>query len=705
MFGNFSLRFKLLSLGIAFSLIPLLIITALSFHQSKQLLGDAEQGIAKLAYDDLDHMVNNIYAMVEAQQDVLEQSVYHSLNVARKILTTAGGLRLSETDKIPWKAINQASKQEVGVELPKMMLGEVWIGQNKDSAVPTPIVDEVKELVGGTCTIFQRVNENGDMLRVATNVIGSDKSRAIGTFIPAQNPDGSRNAVVSSLTNGQKFLGRAYVVDAWYITAYEPIIDANKKIIGALYFGIKQESAKSLRKAIMDLKIGKTGYVYVVDSKGAYVISKDGKRDGENIWEAKDSSGNPFIQEIVKKALASKAGEIFEHVYPWKNSGEEIAKNKVVKLMYFKPWDWIIGVGTYAEEFFETRDKIAASGWQNLLTSLIITAITAILAAGLWFFIANSLSKKLAMITSRMQGGAKEVSAAAQQVSSSSQALAEGTSEQAASIEETSASLEEMASMTHQNANNAEQANQLMGETNAVVSKASEKMQELNVSMVNISQASSDTQKIVKTIDEIAFQTNLLALNAAVEAARAGEAGAGFAVVADEVRNLAMRAASAAKETSNLIEGTAKQVQKGSSAVSTTSEAFRQVAESSMKIRDLFAEITAASKEQSQGTDQISKAVSEMEKVVQQNAASAEESASASEEMNAQAEEMKHMADELAAIIQGGRTSEASKTSNRGTASGRSPLKQPGKLIASKDSRARKPEEVVPLDPADLRGF
>src|SRR5512140_2025943 len=184
--------------------------------------------------------------------------------------------------------------------------------------------------------------------------------------------------------------------------------------------------------------------------------------------------------------------------------------------------------------------------------------------------------------------------------------------------------------MTKQNADNAGEANNLMIDAKDVVATANQSMGRLTESMGEITKASEETSKIIKTIDEIAFQTNLLALNAAVEAARAGEAGAGFAVVADEVRNLAMRAADAAKNTANLIEGTVKKVKDGSEVVERTNAEFSQVETSAGKMGELIGEITAASGEQAQGIEQISKAVSEMDKVVQVNAANAEESASAS---------------------------------------------------------------------------
>ena len=214
--------------------------------------------------------------------------------------------------------------------------------------------------------------------------------------------------------------------------------------------------------------------------------------------------------------------------------------------------------------------------------------------------------------------------------------------------------------MTRQNADNATQADTLMKKANQTVGKANTSMGELTVSMEGISKASEETQKIIKTIDEIAFQTNLLALNAAVEAARAGETGAGFAVVADEVRNLAMRAADAAKNTSGLIEDTVTKIKDGLDLVTTTNEAFTEVATGASKVWELVGQIAAASNEQASGIEQVNKAVAEMDKVIQQTAANAEESASASEEMNAQAEQMKGVVGELTALV-GGRGSKVGR--------------------------------------------
>ncbi|WP_321414358.1 methyl-accepting chemotaxis protein [uncultured Desulfobacter sp.] len=344
--------------------------------------------------------------------------------------------------------------------------------------------------------------------------------------------------------------------------------------------------------------------------------------------------------------------------------------------------------------------KAATATKRNVAIIAVIAIITGVFLA---FVIDRGIINVLTRISTGLGEGAEQVAAAATEVSSSSQSMAEGSSQQAASIEETSSSMEEMASMTKKNAENATHADALMKASNGVVADANQSMTQLTQSMEDISKASEETSKIIKTIDEIAFQTNLLALNAAVEAARAGEAGAGFAVVADEVRNLAMRAADAAKDTAELIEGTVKKVNDGAKIAVTTNEAFSQVAESSQKVAQLVSEISEASKEQSEGISQVNTAIAEMDSVVQQNAANSEESASAAEEMSAQAEQLMDFVDDLVAMVTGKRNS------NRGLGGHQAVKKISAKPHSRSSNNKRlgqnqqqaRPNQVIPFDGDD----
>lgn len=302
----------------------------------------------------------------------------------------------------------------------------------------------------------------------------------------------------------------------------------------------------------------------------------------------------------------------------------------------------------------EAERPIHRQGEETLFLLLAAMAITSCALFGVvWLMMGRLLFVPLKRAIRGLQESVIRTTEQAGQLSDSSGQLAEGASEQAAALEQTTSSLEEMASMTNQNAGNATQANSLMRDAAQVVERAKESMAQLTTSMSDISSASEETQKIVKTIDEISFQTNLLALNAAVEAARAGEAGAGFAVVADEVRSLALRAAEAAKNTASLIEGTVKKVKGGSDLVVKTDHEFRQVATAVIKAGELVGDISAASQEQAQGIGLLNRAVADMDKVTRQNAANAEESASASEEMSAQAEQMKEYVEGLTTLVGG----------------------------------------------------
>ena len=233
------------------------------------------------------------------------------------------------------------------------------------------------------------------------------------------------------------------------------------------------------------------------------------------------------------------------------------------------------------------------------------------------------------------------VGRSAQELNAASQNMAATSEEQSASVEQVTSNLEETDSQVKANTDNAKAANQLVIGTSEAASQGRQKMEEMVEAMNAINQSAQNISRIIKVIDEIAFQTNLLALNAAVEAARAGQHGRGFAVVAQEVRNLAGRSAKAARETAELIENSSRRVNDGVAIVAETREALNQIVNNVVKVKDLVAEITMASMEQSRGVSQINVAMSQVAKAAQQSSQQATELAASSHELSEAAHRMR----------------------------------------------------------------
>ncbi len=627
MLRNLKLRPKMLLVGVLLTCAPLLVGGLFVFWQNQKMTEVSAEESIKLATVDLDHIAKGVYRMCETQNELLKKSLQNYLNVARDRLKARGNASVSD-ETVTWNAVNQYSKNISVMKLPKMLVGNMWLGKVRDMNLSVPVVDHIREIAPGvTCTIFQRMNDAGDMIRVATNVPKKDGSRAIGTFIPAVNPDGRANPVISSVMKGDTYLGRAYVVNGWYLTAYEPIYDAQTNLIGVLYVGVPQESVKELRQAIMDIQVGTTGYVYVLDSEGHYVISKDGKRDGELIIDAKDSEGRPFIRSIISTARALKPGQIGQERYPWQNPGDPVARYKTARLMYFAPWDWIIGAGSYDDEFLAGTRRIEDVGHRSNIILGGVFVLATLAAVLIWMFVSRGISRPIVRIADSINEiarnrdltidvpvqGNDEVAVMATEFNNMMVLLrdsfqmvsgaATDTDGYARNVAERATSNRERAARQQEQMEAVQETVRDMGTTAGEVAEASSAqreaadlsskvLDELTQDMAAINEASRTQVEDAGVASERVTEMGETGAKVVATAQEQGERVEAVTEAVDRMAASVEELTTAASRAMSFASGAMEAVEEGSDSVKATVEGMRAIAESSDQISEIITVIT-----------------------------------------------------------------------------------------------------------------
>jgi hypothetical protein len=241
----------------------------------------------------------------------------------------------------------------------------------------------------------------------------------------------------------------------------------------------------------------------------------------------------------------------------------------------------------------------------------------------------------------------------AEQSAHASASIAEGSTQSAAALQQAHASAEQIAATTRENVETAARAKTLGAEAREAADQGTLDMAEMTRAMGEIEQGGGEIASIIKTIDEIAFQTNILALNAAVEAARAGEAGQGFAVVAEEVRNLAQRAASAARETSERIETSLQRTRLGTSINRKVAKSLGEIAAKTRQFDELVNAVAEASREQNNGIHQLTTGLRQMDTVTQNNASHSSEGAETAATLERQARQLGEAVAALEVLLNG----------------------------------------------------
>lgn len=447
------------------------------------------------------------------------------------------------------------------------------------------------------------------------------------------------------------------------------VVDVGYGIIDHYYKDYKQgiykedEAKRFAIEALRTIRYGGQEYFWVNDYHPNMIMHPKTELEGTDLSNYADPDGKKLFAEMVKVVNQNNEGFVY---YKWEKPGKTDPQPKVSFVKGFKEWNWIIGSGVYIDDIKTVQNRInfsmiffllVSSGIIVLIAIFISRRVTKGINKGLEIArvisngdlttnidqellaqedevgkIANALQnmvERLREIIGNVISGSDAIAEASLQISSGSQQLSEGASEQASNTEEVSSSMEQMSANIQQNTDNAQQAEKISQNVSQGIQKVGSAAKESLDSIRNIAAK-------ISIINDIAFQTNILALNAAVEAARAGESGRGFAVVAAEVRKLAERSKIAADD---IVALAAKSVHVTESA----SELMGSLIPEIEKTSKLVQEISAASIEQSTGSDQINSATQQLNQVTQQNAASSEELASSSEELSSQAQQLKEI--------------------------------------------------------------
>ena len=473
---------------------------------------------------------------------------------------------------------------------------------------------------------------------------------------------------------GATYTGLATLFGRRYMTHYDVIRSAAGEVIGLTFVGLDlTETTDQLITTLRGLKIGETGYFYVLDSRpgptyGAFIVHPTSQ--GKILLDSKDASGHEFLREIVDR----KSGVVR---YPWLNKalGETAPRDKIATFQHVKSWDWVIAGGYYIDESTaqvrSQRDVYGLLGLgmvllltgalYGLIRRLVITPLGRVSVVakalaqgdlsmklhadrgdevGRLMESIDEIGKELGAVVGTVRQGSERVAVASAEIAHGNLDLSARTESQSSSLEETAASMEELSATIKQNAEATRRADDLAGTASTVAAAGGEAVSRVVETMKGIEESSRRIGDIIEVMDGIAFQTNILALNASVEAARAGEQGRGFAVVASEVRSLAGRSTEAAREVARLVHESVERVQKGTALADQAGMTMGQVVGSIRELTEIVRTIRSASEEQASGVTQITSAVTQMDEQTQQNSALVEEMAAAAEGLKTQAQEL-----------------------------------------------------------------
>jgi methyl-accepting chemotaxis protein len=329
------------------------------------LLYSSRESICMHSYNEAREIVKGLIKTCNIQYKMIKNKIRLGEYTVVYILQNKGKIYLSTNRFMKWKCKNQYSNKIIELELPAFYIGPYYIEKIFSYANQfSDIVDDVQEMTGIYCSLFQVMNQQGDMLRVATNIRTDDGKRAIETYIPAILPDGSVNPVIDSILNKGSYEGIATEVTNKYISCYKAIYNDSGHLIGTFFIGIPARDSL-LIETIKKSKLSNYGYAFVIDTAGQMIIHPDENMIGKNVLSHADSE---IFHNILNQPAQNK--EIPIHI--------NADNTRFYACKRFKQRNWIICVTGDLTEIIEKEYHNALQLLRNEMMNLYNSAIISV---------------------------------------------------------------------------------------------------------------------------------------------------------------------------------------------------------------------------------------------------------------------------------------------------------------------------------------
>jgi methyl-accepting chemotaxis protein len=628
---NLSLRQQITALGTLSALLATVVIAVLVLINENRASKAVSDEVIGIMQERLARSAEKTYSICKLSQELVQNAVDTSLKLGDSALKQAGGVMVGG-GTTTWEATNQFTQQKTTFTVPQWSLRGTLLRPDPSFEHVIPVIDEITKQTGETVTLFQRVNAAGDMLRVATTVKALNGGRAIGTYMPAIEQSGSPNEVVRTVMSGKTFRGRAYVVNAWYIADYEPLLNAKGDVIGMFYVGVKQEGVLALREAI-------SGQAHSGDrSSVAIYYGKKSRNFSDMVVIPPTGIGSITEAKWVKPVLEN-APKLAEGTSGQMTVTNTDGSEAIIRYSYFQPWDWIIVVIGDSRDY-TGASKLVREQFNQLLFQSTLGGLAALVLGGVFaYFISKRITNPVADLSISLTSSATQISSSAVHQQSNVTSLMASSNQIASAAKEISATSQELLRTMVDIAEAAERTAGLAHDGRQGLKGMETSMQTLTTASDSISGRLATIRTkavrinaVVTAITKVADQTNLLSLNASIEAEKAGEAGAGFAVVAREIRRLADQSAIATLDIEQIVEemqeavasGVAEMrqfseaVQGGIGAAETIQGQFGEIIERVESIAPRYETVQQGMQNQSVGAKQISEAMWQLTETARQ---------------------------------------------------------------------------------------